>query len=160
MWSKSSKQNLFVCSKRPSFEGFCANQNVTTSFKGWYFKQRYPKWPCCACMRCMCALKHTGIFVKARAWMSSSHIVSLIYCYISAAANIFLEMIQIPSKFGTDQSSAVCMCAYMHVGVNLLIRVCVCVCWYWWWRKRGGEGSLSTGHRQLLRLLSAATILY
>lgn len=137
MWSKSSKQNLFVCSKRPSFEGFCANQNVTTSFKGWYFKQRYPKWPCCACMRCMCALKHTGIFVKARAWMSSSHIVSLIYCYISAAANIFLEMIQIPSKFGTDQSSAVCMCAYMHVGVNLLIRVCVLVLVVeeeGWWR--------------------------
>ena len=42
---------------------------------------------------------------------------------------------------------------------------CVCceksVCRYWLWMgRRVSGGSLSTGHRQLLRLLSAATILY
>ena len=45
---------------------------------------------------------------------------------------------------------------------NVCVCVCVCVCVGidGGWGRRGSGGSLSTGHRQLLRLLSAATILY
>ncbi len=65
--------------------------------------------------------------------MRVQYIVCLLYCDISAVADIFLEAVQLPSKSGTDQSGVMCVCVHAcrrepACVCELEMCVCVCVC--------------------------------